>query len=120
MASPEEPPPGDETPAQASDEAAVSEAPAPVEAYRPPFARNYPRDPDLDRLLAAFVAGNYALVREEAEDLAARADDPQVARAAHDLRRRIEADPMAVAMLGGAAFLLLFLVLWFYTHRHGH
>lgn len=122
MASPEDPPPGDETPAQAADEAPSSrdERAASTEPYRPPFARHYPRDPELDHLVEAFVAGNYGLVREEAPRLAARADDPQVARAALDLRRRIEADPMSITMLAGTAFLLLFLVAWFYTHRHGH
>lgn len=119
MASPEDPPPGDETPAQAADEAPSSRV-ALTEPYRPPFARSYPRDPELDHLLEAFVAGNYGLVREEAPRLAARAGDPQVVRAALDLRRRIEADPMSVTMLAGTAFLLLFLVAWFYAHRHGH
>jgi hypothetical protein len=92
----------------------------PALPYRPPFARAYPRDPELDRLLAAFLDGNHALVFEEAPRLAERADDPEVARAARDLHRRLHPDPLALAMLGGTGALLFLLVLWFYTHRHGH
>jgi hypothetical protein len=91
---------------------------APPSADRPPFARDYPRDADLDALVDAFEAGNYALVHEQALPLARRATDPLVARAARDLRSRIEPDPLALRMLAGAAALLAFLVAWFYLHRH--
>ncbi len=93
-------------------------ADAPLAADRPPFARHYPRDAELDALLDAFEAGNYARVHAEALDLARRTADPLVARAARDLRRRIEPDPLALRMLAGAAALLAFLTAWFYLHRH--
>lgn len=103
---------------QATDEPPPTSTPA--LAYRPPFARAYPRDPELDRLLAAFLDGNNALVFEGAPLLAERTDDPAVARAARDLHRRLQPDPLALAMLGGTGGLLLLLILWFYSHRHGH
>jgi hypothetical protein len=89
-------------------------------AYRPPFARGYPRDPALDRLLDAFLKGNHALVFEQAPELARSTHDPEIARAALDLHRRLRPDPLALAMLGGTGALLLLLSLWFYAHRHGH
>ncbi|MCS6899951.1 MAG: hypothetical protein NZX77_09310 [Polyangiaceae bacterium] len=95
------------------------EPPIPL-PYRPPFARSYPHHPELDRLLAAFLDGNYALVFKEAPPLAKQAKDQAVARAALDLYRRLRPDPLALAMLGGTGALLFLLVLWFYTHRHGH
>src|SRR5262249_47416092 len=37
---------------------------------RPKFLLNYPDDPALERLIAAFESGNYALVRRDAEKVA--------------------------------------------------
>jgi hypothetical protein len=85
---------------------------------RPPFARKYPRDPSLDGLVASFVAGDYATVREAAPELADKASDPAVAEAARDLRRRLDPDPMAVWLLVGTGALLLFMIVWFYGHNH--
>jgi hypothetical protein len=87
----------------------------------PAFARAYPRDPELDALLRAMAGGDHARVHAEAEPLAARADKDgreEVARAARDLRRRLEPDPMVLWMFAGSLALLGFLVFWFYTHRH--
>ncbi|MDW8249569.1 MAG: hypothetical protein RMJ98_09735, partial [Myxococcales bacterium] len=53
------------------------EPPIPL-PYRPPFARSYPHHPELDRLLAAFLDGNYALVFKEAPPLAKQAKDQAV------------------------------------------
>ena len=85
---------------------------------RPPFARPYPRTPELDRLVRAFQAGDYATVRAEAPKLAAGAADPEVAAAARDLRGRLEPDPMVLYLLGLAVALLVFLTAWVYLHRH--
>jgi len=84
---------------------------------RPPFARKYPRTPEIDALLAAFEAGNYAKVRAEAPKVAEQASDPEVAAAAKDMRRRIEADPLQIYLLVVTAALLAFLTVWFFTHR---
>jgi hypothetical protein len=86
--------------------------------HRPPFARKYPRTAELDALLSAFEAGNYAKVRTEAPKLAERTDDPEVAGAARDLRRRIDPDPLQLYLLALTAALLLFLTVWFFTHPH--
>lgn len=92
---------------------------APLDASgmeRPAFLLDFPEDPDLERLIAAFEAGNYALIRREAEPLAARTQDPEVRDAALELRRRIDPDPLAKGLLALSALLLLFLTVWAYRH----
>ncbi|MBX7197497.1 MAG: hypothetical protein K1X94_35960 [Sandaracinaceae bacterium] len=79
---------------------------------RPPFAAEYPADPELDRLLAYFVRGNHRAVRDSAEALAKKTADPKVAAAARDLRARIEPDPIARVLLGTTLVLLLVLTYW--------
>jgi hypothetical protein len=83
---------------------------------RPRFLLAFPRHPDLQRLAAAFEAGNYALVREEAELLAERAESPAVRDAALELRRRIDPDPLAKYLLALTAALLLSLAYFAYHH----
>jgi hypothetical protein len=85
---------------------------------RPPFARWFPPDPELEDLVTAFAAGDYRTVRSEAPRLAERTGDPRVRRAALELRERIEPDPMQLYLMGLAAVLLFFLTLWFYLHKH--
>ena len=79
---------------------------------RPKFTETYPDDPALDRLVDAFARGNHRLVREEAEALAKKTDDPEVAEAARDLRRRLDPDPIAYVLLGTTAVLLIVLTIW--------
>jgi hypothetical protein len=81
------------------------------------FARSFPDDPELGRLVAAFEAGDYHTVREEAPKLAERTQDPLVRQAALDLRRRIDPDPVQLYLLGLTLALLLFLTAWFYFHH---
>jgi hypothetical protein len=83
---------------------------------RPRFLLAFPEHPGLARLSAAFEAGNYALVRAEAEELAERAEDPAVRDAALELRRRIEPDPLAKYLLALTAALLLSLAYFAYHH----
>jgi hypothetical protein len=83
---------------------------------RPRFLLGFPQHPDLQRLAAAFEAGNYALVRDEAEALAERAESPAVRDAALELRRRIEPDPLVKYLLALTGALLLFLA-WFAYHH---
>ena len=83
---------------------------------RPRFLLGFPQHPDLARLTAAFEAGNYALVRAEAETLAERAESPAVRDAALELRRRIDPDPLAKYLLALTAALLLSLAYFAYHH----
>jgi len=83
---------------------------------RPRFLLGFPQHPDLARLAAAFEAGNYALVREQAEALAERAESPAVRDAALELRRRIDPDPLAKYLLALTAALLLSLAYFAYHH----
>jgi hypothetical protein len=83
---------------------------------RPRFLLAFPDHPDLQRLARAFEAGNYALIRAEAEELAERAESRAVRDAALELRRRIEPDPLAKYLLALTAVLLLSLAYWAYHH----
>lgn len=81
------------------------------------FARNFPEDPELGRLVAAFEAGDYRTVRQDAAKLAERTQDPLVRQAALDLRKRIDPDPIQLYLLGLTLALLAFLTSWFYLHK---
>ena len=83
---------------------------------RPRFLLAFPEDPALRRLTAAFEAGNYALVRAEAEALAERTENPAVRDAALELRRRIDPDPLAKYLLALTLALLLSLAYFAYHH----
>jgi hypothetical protein len=98
---------------QSDDDDAVLDA---TGRERPRFLLGFPKHPDLARLSAAFEAGNYALVRAEAEALAERADNPAVRDAALELRRRIDPDPLAKYLLALTAALLLSLAYFAYHH----
>jgi hypothetical protein len=81
---------------------------------RPVFLLDYPEDPELERLVAAFEAGNYALVRRDAPALAEKTTDPAIKAAALELRERIEPDPLAKYLLFVSALLLVLLTIWAY------
>jgi len=85
---------------------------------RPSFARDFPRDEELDALVRAFEAGDFARVRALAPALAKSAQDPEVKRAAELLRARIEPDPLARAILLVTAILLVALSAWWITRGH--
>lgn len=87
-------------------------------AEHPRFLREFPAHPELDRLVAAFEAGDYATVRSGATRLAESADDPAVRDAALELGRRIAPDPLIRYLLFASIGLLVFLVIFFYSHRH--
>jgi hypothetical protein len=82
----------------------------------PAFARDFPNDPELASLVAAFAAGDYATVRTGAPALASKTTDEHVKRAAELLRARIEPDPTARVFFGLTAALLVFLMTWWATH----
>jgi len=70
--------------------------------------------------VAAFERGDFRWVRREAPRIARDAASPAVRRAALEVRRRIDPDPVAVALLGIAVALLAFLVVWTYAFPHAH
>jgi hypothetical protein len=82
---------------------------------RPRFLLDFPEDPELDRLIAAFEAGNFARVRKDAPRLAETTADPAVKEAALELRRRIDPDPLAKYLLAVSFVLLLVLTIWAYA-----
>ena len=86
---------------------------------RPAFVLDFPKHPELDRLVRAFELGNYAFVREHGKKLAESSSDADVKNAAGELLRRIEPDPLVRILFGMTIALLLFMV--FYAYRaHGH
>jgi hypothetical protein len=88
------------------------------EDRRPPFARGYPRHPDLDALLVAFEAGNFAQVREGLAALQGNEPDDTLASAARDLRRRIEPSPTSVFVWALGVALLALLYGFYLSHAH--
>jgi hypothetical protein len=133
--------PAEEGEPAAGDEAAAEPAPKPVRRKRrkkrpapaaepapeiaaepapdrPAFAHDFPRDPELDALVAAFEQGDYARVRREAPELVHRTESDEVRRAARLLRRRLDPDPLATYLFAAAAALLVFLAIWYWTHPH--
>jgi hypothetical protein len=84
---------------------------------RPAFVLEYPDDPELAKLVAAFERGDYMSVRREAPALAQATGDPRVRKAARELRRRIDPDPLSRYIVLGAFALLAFLTVWAYAQR---
>lgn len=84
---------------------------------RPKFLLRYPEDPALDALVRAFEAGNFRAVREGAPKLAERSERPEVRRAAEELLRRIEPDPLVKFLIGVTGFLFVALVIYVYYSR---
>jgi hypothetical protein len=82
---------------------------------RPTFLLSFPRDPELEALIIAFEAGDFAKVRKEAPALARKSPDERVRRAALELRQRIDPDPLLVVMLVLALSLFAFIATWIYT-----
>lgn len=85
----------------------------------PAFARGFPRHPELDLLVHAFEAGDYGRVRDGAPRLAASSSPEDVRRAARELRRRVDPDPIMIYLLLAAVALLGFLSVHYWTHPHG-
>jgi hypothetical protein len=65
---------------------------------RPSFAREFPRTPELDALVAAFTRGDYAHVRAAAPSFDGAAD-PAVREAVRVLVLRTKPDPIVLVLL---------------------
>ena len=85
---------------------------------RPRFLLAFPDDPELQRLVRAFEAGNYEAVRLGASRLAEDTPDPIVREAARELRRRIDPDPLMKYLLAVSIALFLFVVWYTYQSQH--
>jgi len=83
---------------------------------RPPFAVDFPRSPELDALLDAFVRGDYRRVRSEAPMLERSGAEENVKRAARILVERTKPDPLALTLLALASLLLMALGGWWIAH----
>lgn len=83
---------------------------------RPGFARDFPRDPELDALVAAFEAGNFGRVRREVPKLVASAKDEAVRKAAETLLSRTRPDPLQTVLVVSTAVLLVLLSAWWIAH----
>ena len=86
---------------------------------RPLFVLGFPEDPELDRLVHAFEAGNYAFVREHAPKLAERTSSPHVRNAARELAKRIEPDPLIKVLLALSVVLFVVIAFWAYKTHGG-
>jgi hypothetical protein len=98
---------GGQTPARARRNALGEE--------RPAFMLEFPHDPELEELMQAFELGDFATVRAKAEPLAKRTNSEAVRRAALELRRRIDPDPLIVLLLGLSIALFVFIAAWVYA-----
>jgi hypothetical protein len=78
---------------------------------RPSFTREFPRTPELDALVDAFVRGDYAHVRAAAPRLE-RDTDWDVREAARDLVRRTKPDPVVVTLLAIALATFAVIAAW--------
>jgi len=86
---------------------------------RPGFVLDFPKDAELDRIVRAFELGNYAFVREQGKKLVESSSDADVRRAAGELLRRVEPDPLIKILFLMSVALLLFMVVYAYrSHAH--
>lgn len=82
-------------------------------------SQDLPDHPVLRELFDAFERGDYRFVRERAPRLAEETSEsaPDVARAARELRSRLDPDPLAIKLILASVALLVFLTAWAY-HTH--
>lgn len=86
---------------------------------RPRFLLKYPKDPELQLLVAAFERGDYQAVNQGAPALIKKTKDKRVRRAAKELVERTRPDPLMKYLLIISVLLLLYLVAVAYS-QHGH
>ncbi|HMA94907.1 MAG TPA: hypothetical protein VKP30_19585 [Polyangiaceae bacterium] len=101
---------------QDSDE---EENPVSRDPRRPAFIDELPESELLDPLVAAFVDGNYAHLRELERALAKDAKDPEILEAARELVARTEPDPLSKKLLGLSILFFVLVVGWVYFY-HAH
>ncbi len=82
---------------------------------RATFLRRFPNDPELEKLIRAYELGRYAELREAAPRLIESSADPKVRRAAEELLRRIQPDPLIRFFLAMTLVLVFALVTYAYS-----
>jgi len=95
-----------------------ADAPSREAEKTPGFARNYPDDSDLAKLVQAFGRGDFKAVRLHAPGLAASSSDLRVKLAAAELLARINPSRAEKTLLHVTFFLLVFITGWWLLHRH--
>jgi len=98
------------------EDGAAHSASSAASPSRPPFAADFPRDPELDALVAAFERGDFARVRDGVPRIVASPADEGVKSAAKALLSRTRPDPLATLLLAISAVLLVLLSAWWITH----
>ncbi len=117
---------GDSSTQPTTSEVDVRPPPAPdadqntqVGERTPCFLDAFPDDPALEPIVAAFLRGDYAMVRRQAPLLARETTSDAVRDAALELTGRIRPDPLARYLLLLSAALLLLVTIWAYgEHTH--
>lgn len=82
----------------------------------PAFARNFPDNGELAKLVEAFARGDYKTAGDGGRALAAKTDDDAVKKAALLLAERTKPDPTSRVLFLFTATLLVFLSVWWMTH----
>lgn len=82
--------------------------------YRPRFVLDFPSNPDLDALVAAFERGDFRSVNAGAASLREKTEDPAIRAACEELLLRMRPDPLVKGLLGISVLLFAALVAWSY------
>lgn len=85
----------------------------------PEFLEDFPDTPELQPLIRAFVAGNYAQLRELEQSLRKSGAGTETLECASELVQRTETHPTAKKLLFLSLGFFLFLVVWVYM-EHAH
>ncbi len=84
---------------------------------RPAFLDELADIAELRPLVAAFVGGNYARLRQLERALPRQTSDPETLALARELVERTQPDPLSKAILGISVLFFLFIVGWVYLHH---
>lgn len=85
---------------------------------RPAFAKDFPPNADLDRVLDLFDRGNFARAREDAQALLKSSEDDEVRGATRQILKRMDPEPAATYLIAISAVLLAILAGWYWMHGH--
>jgi hypothetical protein len=94
----------------------MSESTSDGPSDRPIFAKKFPRDAELDALVASFMAGDYAAVRKGAAKLRESVEQADVRQAAAELVSRTQTDPLIAYLFALTAALLVVLSAYWLVH----